>query len=89
MNSNLILLNAHHPFTVSKSFSTLLQLFSGSFSYNGSDHDEELKLELDAITNITHKNLVKLLGYCLEGDADRYGGSVLTVNYPYAVIFSL
>ncbi|OWM79580.1 hypothetical protein CDL15_Pgr022992 [Punica granatum] len=35
---------------------------------NSYEDDEELKLELDAITNITHKNLVKLLGYCLEGE---------------------
>jgi hypothetical protein len=36
------------------------------FSYRG-QAEKEFKVEVEAIGRVRHKNLVRLLGYCIEG----------------------
>lgn len=42
--------------------------------------EKEFKVEVEAIGRVRHKNLVRLLGFCVEG-SHRYTVSLIVVNF--------
>lgn len=46
--------------------------------------EKEFRAEVEAIGHVRHKNLVRLLGYCIEG-THRY---ILLSKYNYAICHS-
>lgn len=57
------------------SFSAQILNLVGGDTFLRGQAEKEFKVEVEAIGRVRHKNLVRLLGYCVEG-AYRYHYSV-------------
>jgi hypothetical protein len=49
--------------------------------------EKEFRVEVEAIGHVRHKNLVRLLGYCVEG-VNRYVRCQASVTSPLSLLFS-